>query len=210
MFLMSDSASTLHTQPSLLVRIRDPRDSESWKTFVDIYAPLIYRFCRRQGLQEADAADVGQDVLVQVARSIQTFEYQPERGRFRDWLGTVTRHRVIRFYEKKVRAAAAVGGDEGAEVLNRVAAAGTDAEWAAEFNTCVLKAALERIRAHFEPAHWRAFEATWLRRDSAPDVARELGIAIESVYVAKSRVLKRLREEILILAEDLPQFTPLN
>jgi hypothetical protein len=80
------------TQPSLLLRIRDAFDAESWRTFVSIYAPLIYRSCRRRGLQDADAADVGQEVLAQVARSIREFEYQPGRGRFRDWLGSVVRN----------------------------------------------------------------------------------------------------------------------
>jgi len=97
---MANPVSSLPTQSSLLVRIRDARDVESWKTFVAIYAPLIYRDCRRKVLQDADAADLCQEVLAQVARSMPTFEYQPGRGRFRDWLGTVTRHRIARFLEK--------------------------------------------------------------------------------------------------------------
>ena len=91
------------TQPSLLLRIRDASDAESWRTFVSIYAPLIYRSCRRRGLQDADAADVGQEVLAQVARSIREFEYQPGRGRFRDWLGAVVKNKVGRFLENEVR-----------------------------------------------------------------------------------------------------------
>ena len=94
------------TQPSLLLRIRDASDEESWQTFVSIYAPLIYRSCRRRGLQDADAADVGQDVLAQVARSIRDFEYQPGRGRFRDWLGTIVRHKVCRFLRNEGRGGA--------------------------------------------------------------------------------------------------------
>src|SRR3954470_19529751 len=85
---MADSA--FHTRPSLLVRIKDARDDDAWTTFVQTYAPLVYCYCRRRGLLGQDAADVVQEVMAQVARSARDFEYQPERGRFRDWLGTIT------------------------------------------------------------------------------------------------------------------------
>src|SRR5262245_51158989 len=96
---MSDD-SALHTRPSLLVRLRDAGDSASWQTFVDLYGPVLYRYARRRGLQDADATDVAQEVLAEVARCIRAFEYQPERGRFRDWLGTVLCRRLARFWEK--------------------------------------------------------------------------------------------------------------
>jgi DNA-directed RNA polymerase specialized sigma24 family protein len=77
---MSDENSSLNTRPSLLARIRDAQDAVSWQLFVNIYAPVIYRFCRHKGLQDANAADVTQETLVETARCIRTFEYQPERG----------------------------------------------------------------------------------------------------------------------------------
>jgi RNA polymerase sigma-70 factor (ECF subfamily) len=206
---MTDSASR-QTPPSLLVRIRDAQDAESWQTFVEIYAPLIYRHCRRRGLQDADAADVGQEVLAQVAHSIRTFEYQPERGRFRDWLGTVTRGKLVRWQEKRAREADAAGGGDSRDVLGGTAAPVADTDWSAEFNAHLLQAALGRIRPHFEPVSWRAFERVWVDNRPAAEVAGELNLPIASIYVAKSRVLKQLREEILILAEDVPQFVPLG
>lgn len=202
---MSESESTLHTRPSLLVRLRDAGDGDSWRTFVDIYAPLIYRWCRRHGPQDADAADLTQDVLAEVVRCIRSFEYQPQRGRFRDWLGTVTRRRLGRFFERSGRATA--GGDALAQCS---AAAPPDAEWTAEFNAHILRIALDRIRPHFEAATWRAFELAWIENRSALETADVLGLPIEKVYVAKSRILKRLEEEVLALAEDLPQFVPLG
>jgi RNA polymerase sigma-70 factor (ECF subfamily) len=205
---MTDPVSR-QTPPSLLVRIRDARDAESWQTFVDLYAPLVYRYCRRRGLQEADAADVSQEVLLQVARSIRTFEYSPDRGRFRDWLGTVTRGKLVRWREKRDRAVNATG-DGSADALAAAVAPEADTEWADAFNGHVLRAALERIRPHFEPATWRAFELEWLGNRPAAEVARELGMAVTAVYVAKSRVLKRLRDEVLLLAEDVPQRVPLG
>src|SRR5271155_1109111 len=98
---MNNDASSLHTRPRLLVRIRDRQDAESWKLFVELYTPPVLRYCRLRGLQDADAADVTQEVMAQVARSMHAFRYSPERGRFRDWLGTVTRRKLNRFLMKK-------------------------------------------------------------------------------------------------------------
>jgi RNA polymerase sigma-70 factor (ECF subfamily) len=204
---MTDPASRL-TQPSLLVRIRDAQDVASWRTFVDLYAPLIYRYCRRRGLQDADAADVGQEVLLQVARSIRTFEYQPERGRFRDWLGTVIHGKLVRWHEKRIRAVNGEGGRDSEQLLAAVVSPEADTEWAAQFHAHVLRAALERLRPRFEPATWRAFELSWLEDRPAPEAAAAAGVPVAAVYVAKSRVLKQLREEVLLLAEDVPEFVP--
>src|SRR6516165_3933455 len=107
----SNSGGAL-TRPSLLRRIRDPGDTEAWQTFVDVYGPLIYRHGRGRGLQDADAADVTQEVLFQVSRSIQTFEYRPEQGRFRDWLGTVTENKIRTFLTRRANVAHA-GGETG-------------------------------------------------------------------------------------------------
>jgi RNA polymerase sigma-70 factor (ECF subfamily) len=194
------------TQPSLLLRIRDASDAESWQTFVSVYAPLIYRSCRRRGLQDADAADVGQEVLAQVARSIREFEYEPGLGRFRDWLGAVVRNKVWRFLEKEGRG---VRGSLVDVPVDDVRASEADAVWVAEFHNHLLSTALDRIRDRFEPPTWKAFEEVWLKNRPSNEVARELALPIEVVYLAKSRVLKRLRDELIILAEDLPQYVPL-
>jgi RNA polymerase sigma factor (sigma-70 family) len=195
------------THPSLLLRIRDASDEESWRTFVSIYAPLIYRSCRRRGLQDADAADVGQEVLAQVARSIRDFEYQPGRGRFRDWLGSVVRNKVWRFLQNERRG---VRGAVVDDTMENLGIAEADGEWVAEFHAHLLSAALGRIRDRFEPPTWSAFEEVWLRDRASNEVARDLGLPIDVVYLAKSRVLKRLRDELITLAEDLPEYVPLR
>jgi RNA polymerase sigma-70 factor (ECF subfamily) len=160
----------------------------------------------RRGLQDADAADVGQEVLAQVARSIREFEYEPGLGRFRDWLGAVVKNKVSRFLENEAR------GVRGALVQAPVEDLGNseaDGEWVAEFHAHVLTAGLGRIRDRFEPTTWRAFEEVWLNNRPSNEVAHELALSIEAVYLAKSRVLKRLRDELILLAEDLPQYVPL-
>lgn len=199
---MNVETSNPPTRPSLLLRIRDARDAAAWEEFVQVYGPMLYRYCRRRGCQEADAADVAQEVLARVTRAIGSFEYRPEQGRFRDWLGTLTRNEVIRFHEKRQRAGCAIGGEQPRAIDERTHDG--DALWLDEFHARLLEAALERIRAHFEPQTWEAFESVWLRDEPATDVAKRVGIAVEKVYVAKSRVLKRLRDEVLRLGEDLP------
>lgn len=193
------------TRPSLLLRIRDAGDAASWEDFAAVYGPIIRGYCRRRGLQEADAADMGQEVLSQVARSIAGFEYLPARGRFRDWLGRVTRNKITRFFEIRGREGSALETDNPSALLED---SGEDAEWSAEYHSRILKVALERIRDDFENKTWEAFERIWCSDCPAPEVARTLGMTIDSVYAAKSRVLRRLRMEVLALADDLPGVLP--
>jgi RNA polymerase sigma-70 factor (ECF subfamily) len=135
---------------------------------------------------------------------MRSFVYDPAQGRFRDWLRTVTRNRVFKFLTRKDREG--VGSGESLdELANRA-----DAEWADDFQAQVLQVALERIQPQFEEATWRVFDQVWRQKRPAGETARELGLAIDLVYAAKSRVLKRLREEVLMLAEDIPHFVMLN
>jgi RNA polymerase sigma-70 factor (ECF subfamily) len=196
---MGHGTSEPLTRPSLLLRIRDPNDHASWQTFADVYGPLVYRTCRGKGLQHADAAEVTQEVFLQVSRSIHTLDYQPERGRFRAWLGTVTYNKLRNFLNRRP----AEPGTGGAEEAVAVA---VDPDWTDDFNEQVFQAALTRSRPHFEEPTWRAFEQVWLEHRPPAEVARELERPVAWVYLAKSRVLDRLRQEIRDLAEDLPLF----
>jgi RNA polymerase sigma factor (sigma-70 family) len=186
------------TSASLLLRVRDPADSSAWAAFESLYGPLVRRSCRRRGLQEADAADVSQEVLVRVAKSIRGFDYAPERGKFRSWLGTITANEVRTFQTRSSRVPSAANDSDPAEPCE------ADPAWNAEFTEHVLAAACERIRGEFEAATWAAFEAVWMRSEPSVEVARRLGIAVHAVYVNKSRVLKRLEAEVMHLAEDIP------
>jgi RNA polymerase sigma-70 factor (ECF subfamily) len=196
---MADDRSAQHTRPSLLVRVRDAADAEAWTTFVDLYAPLIYRFARRRGLQDADAADLTQEVMGEVARSIRAFEYQPQRGRFRDWLLLITRRRLGRFFQRRTRRAEEVGP---AEILVQAVDETPDPEWNDAFHARVLQVALQRIQPHFEPTTWRAFEQVWVENRAPAEAAAELSVRVQLVYKAKSRVPKRLEEEVHDLVED--------
>jgi RNA polymerase sigma-70 factor (ECF subfamily) len=191
------------TSASLLLRIRDPRDHEAWTTFVNVYSPLVRRYCARKGMQAADAADVAQEVMSRVAKSIPAFDYDPGRGRFRAWFGTLVAHQIATHLAKvrKSPAPASLAADVP-DTVN------PDPLWNHEFTEHLLAVSMDRIRGEFEPATWEAFAATWVRQESSADVAAKLGIAILAVYVNKSRVLNRLQAEILRLAADLPQPAP--
>jgi RNA polymerase sigma-70 factor (ECF subfamily) len=189
----------------LLLRLRDATDKASWNTFVAAYGPMIRGYCQYQGLQEADAADVSQEVLVRVVRSIGSFEYRPDIGRFRDWLGAVVRNAVRRFQNRDQSTPHGTGADDRPELD---VAGPADPEWTSRYQAGLLTAACDRAKPHFEPHTWRAFESVWLERTPAPAVAHELGLPIHAVYVAKSRVLQRIREELLFLAEDMPHAFP--
>src|SRR5207245_5257494 len=110
------------TRPSLLVRLRDARDELAWSQFVEIYAPLVYGFARKHGLQDADAADVTQDVLRSVAGAAKKLEYDPQRGSFRGWLFTVVRNRLRDFWAVQGRQALGSGGPSAVQRLQAVAA----------------------------------------------------------------------------------------
>lgn len=197
---MSSVLSTLGTRPSLLGKLRDPSDRAAWELFVRTYGPPVYQFCHRRGVQEADAVDLVQEVLTQVVVSIRSFEYDPARGRFRDWLGAVARSKLARHWRAVTRpgvASTAIDPDQ-------LAGPGVDAEWAGELDAHLLHLALGRIRDGFDPSNWRAFELTWLGGRPAAEVAAVVGVPVAQVYVAKSRIAKRLEEEVRFLSDDVP------
>lgn len=198
---MADSSSGFQTRPSLLLRLLDPRNVEAWQTFVEVYGPLVYGHARRRGLRHEDAEDVTQKTFARVSSAIRTFEYQPDIGRFRDWLGTIVRNEVNRFLKDNQGVVQSRGG--GAEGgLDLATAPAADTAWTAEFNAHILQLALKRAQGRFEPATWRAFQRVWIENAAAQEVAQEMGQPIDWVYVAKSRALKQVWEEVQELAAD--------
>ncbi len=194
---MSDPVAT---SPSLLLRIRNASDHEAWSTFQEIYLPLIRSFCVHWGLQTADAEDVAQEVLVAVARTMPSFDYQPERGRFRAWLGTVTVNKIKSWY-----ASPHVQGQKGQVALvDQRTQTNPSTDWAVMFSEHIFQTACQRVRSQCDPQTWHCFQATWIEHKDAPVVARDAGISVHTVYVNKSRVLQRLEKEVRMLAEDFP------
>jgi RNA polymerase sigma factor (sigma-70 family) len=185
------------TRPSLLARLRDVRNGDAWSEFVAIYSPLVYRYSRRRGLQSTDAADVTQDVFRAVARSMERFEYDPSRGRFRAWLITVTRSKLRDLLARRERESQGVGGTAAQERLDAVASSDQEEAFVeGEYQRCLFDWAATEVRAEFEETSWQAFWQTNVEGKSTQEVAASLGISVGAVYIARSRVLARLRQKI--------------
>ncbi len=197
---MNQESVDMTTNPSLLLRLRDLQDRRAWGTFVEVYGPLIFSYCRRKKLQDSDAADVSQEVLTRVSKAIASFEYQPDRGRFRDWLGKVTHRELLQFWKRTARSKHVQSTDERSPVDN----VEDTKDWAEHFHAELLQLALGRIQNEFEQTTWSAFQKLWIDDLAPNEVAAALGISLGSLYVSKSRVLKRLKAEVLMLSHDLP------
>jgi RNA polymerase sigma factor (sigma-70 family) len=182
------------TRPSLLVRIRDPRDGPSWSQFVDLYAPLVYGFARKHGLQDADAADFTQEVLRNVAGAVGELDYNPQRGTFRGWLFTVVRNRLRDFLDSRRRQCQGSGDTETHALLEQQQDLGE--LWDQEYEWQLLTWAAEQIRGTAQESTWQAFWLTTIEEKSGQEVAKTLGISVAAVYLAKSRMMARLKEVI--------------
>lgn len=190
------------TQVTLLERIHDHDDAGSWKQFVDIYGPLVMSYCQRRGLQETDAQDVAQEVMILVSKGIDRFRYDPERGQFRNWLGTVTHRAMLKHLTKISKIARREGGDHTGRRTVTQGSPSLHEEWWEVFASHVFRAATNRIRPEFDEVTWHAFNANYVESLSADSVAQHLERSVGWVYQAKCKVMSRLKEEILYLAED--------
>jgi RNA polymerase sigma-70 factor (ECF subfamily) len=176
-------------------------DRDAWLQFVDIYAPLVYRLARRHGFQDADAADLTQDVLHAVSRAARNLDYDPKRGSFRAWLFTVARNKVRSFLARRKRRFQRDGTPGGGDVLDEQPAPEETALWEQEYEQRLFDWAAEQVRDSFQSATWQAFWGTAVEGRPPAMVAKEVGISVGAIYIAKSRVLARLREQIRQLEE---------
>jgi len=193
------------TRATLLARIRDGDDTDSWREFLRLYGPVVYGFARNRGLQDADAADMMQEVLRSVARNAGKLEYDPKRGTFRGWLYTVTRNKIYNFLTAGKNKTKAVGDSGNLERLESIADRNGDdseAQWEIEYQRRLSSQAMDRVKHEFQPNTWKAFWGTAVDDRSADEVGKELKMSVGAVYVAKSRVISRLRDEITRLEAE--------
>jgi RNA polymerase sigma factor (sigma-70 family) len=192
------------TRASLLVRLRDPQDHDAWQQFFQVYSSIVYGFARRRGLQDADAADLMQDVLRRVASSAGKLDYDPRRGTFRGWLFTITRNRLVDFLHQRQKQVQGAGGSDMHERLDEQAAPadGSDQQWEQESQRGILSWAIERIRGDFQEKTWQAFWLTAVEGRAPQAVAEQLRMSAGALYVAKSRVLARLKIEVQQWQDD--------
>jgi RNA polymerase sigma-70 factor (ECF subfamily) len=191
-------ADALLTRASLLVRLRDREDRAAWQQFVELYGSLVYGFARQRGLQDADAADLTQEVFLALARAAGRWQYDPRRGTFRGWLYGVTRNKLAKFLQRR-RAEPIGSGDTNAH--SRLAEqpgpeGDPEAAWELEFQQQLFRMAAAQVQGSCAPTTWRAFWRTAVEGASAAVVAAELGLSVGAVYVARSRVLARITEQV--------------
>lgn len=195
----------LTTRHSLVLRIREMDDHSAWAQFIDVYGPFVYRFARRRGLQDADAADLTQTVLIEVARCIERFDYQPKSGRFRNWLMVIARSKLSDLMGKQARSIA-TGDSANIRVLaQQPSLVSMEEDWLRQYQEHMFHLAADRVRHEVEDATWQAFWKTAVENRSPGEVATELGLKVGTVYVAKSRVLNRIRDRIAEVDDTLEE-----
>src|SRR5262245_37065335 len=190
-------ASGSGTRPTLLGRLRvNPNDEVAWAEFVESYGRKIYEWCRAWGLQESDAQEVTQDVFVNLSVRMREFRYDPARS-FRAWLKTVTRHAWHDYLVRQRRPGRGSGSESAVDRLEQVAAQDDLVRRIDETSDEeLLKEASVRVQLRVEPHTWKAFELLALEGCSGADVATRLGMKVATVFVARSKVQRMLREEL--------------
>jgi RNA polymerase sigma-70 factor (ECF subfamily) len=185
------------TRVTLLTQLRqDPPDQAGWDEFVERYGRHIYRWCRQWKLQDADAEDVTQDILVTLTRKLRAFAYDPSRS-FRGWLKTVAHHAWRDFADSRRRPQPAAGDGQVRELLLTLEAREDLAQKLQEaFDLELLEAAKARVRLRVAPRTWEAFRLVALEGLPVAEAAARVRLQVAMVYVAKSKVQKMLREEI--------------
>jgi len=188
---------TPSTRASLLLRLRDSQDRDAWAEFVSLYEQTIYRLLRHNGLQDADAREVLQELFLIVNKNIDRFEYDRDKGTFRGWLRRVTRNLVINWLKHRDRRLTPRGGTDMQSMLDLIPADGPEStQFDKEFHRTVFQRAAEKVRSEFHSETWQAFWETGVLGISPADTAKKLGMSVGAVRVAKCRVLARLRSAV--------------
>ena len=185
------------TSESLLVRLQSSASEEAWTRFSDLYTPLIFYWARRNGLNSHDAADLVQEVMALVFQKLPEFQYDSRRS-FRSWLRTVTlnKHR-----ERLRRKAIKIDNVSQSQLVNVAAngseaAAGASQTWDRDYSANLVSHAIDLMRKEFAPETWRALKLFVTSDRSAQEISAETGVSTSTIYSAKSRLMKRMRQEL--------------
>lgn len=190
------------TSETLIARLQNPADRQAWSEFTCLYEPLIFRFARRSGLQDADAQDITQRVLWAVARAADRWESGSDRGRFRGWLATVTRNAVINMVQRESEMRG-TGLSAVWELLQETPRAIEEVSgvWQRERRLELFRYAAAQVKEKFAEDSWQAFWMTAVEGASGEDVAERLGKSVGAIYAARSRVLAKIRQTVALIEE---------
>jgi RNA polymerase sigma-70 factor (ECF subfamily) len=191
------------TPVTLLERLRRDSDPASWQRLHDIYAPLLRAWLRQHTLQVSDVEDLVQEILAVVARRLPDFEHSGRKGAFRSWLRSIMANELRRYWRQRQTQPAA-GGEEIARVLSQLedSRSPLSRRWDQEHDRSVARRLLELIQNEFERTTWEAFSLLVLEEKTTAAVAAHLGLTANAVRIAKSRVMRRLRDEIGDLVDE--------
>jgi RNA polymerase sigma factor (sigma-70 family) len=190
----------LPTRYSLLSRLQNWDDQESWKVFFDTYWRLIYAAALKSGLTEAEAQDVVQETIICVAKDIGKFKRDRTFGSFKGWLRNLTRWRIADQLRKRDPAVAALSGEMAEQPQEEDA--GLEKIWTEEWQANLMAAAMERVRRHIKEEHYQMFDLNVVRQMPAREVAELLGVNVALVYLAKHRVMALIRREVRLLEKQ--------
>ena len=188
------------TRHSLIVRLKDSRNDLAWTEFVCAYEPFLTRLVRKQGTPERHVADVTQQLLIAIAKSVDGWKPDGKSASFRRWLGCVARNVVIKFMVRERKHVTGEGGSDFLKALTETIDPSIDAELQRQYEQELILWAAERVRSEFRESSWRAFWETEIIGRSIADVSQDLGVSIGSVYMSRSRIFARIRviiEEVL-------------
>jgi len=199
------------TRRSLLSRLRNHGDDDSWREFCETYWKLIYGLAIKSGLNDADAQEVVQDTIIAVARNVQGFRYNPDKGTFKGWLLNTSRWKINDQLRKKQRDAGffaprSASTSSRTSTIDRIpgsAGDDLDANWDRDFKKSQLEQAVRRVKAKVKAKQYQVFDLYVNREWSVQKVAKTLGISIGSVYLAKHRVGNLLKKEIKLLERNV-------
>ncbi len=195
--------STPETRASLLIRVRDPADQAAWHEFVEIYRPVILRLARQKGMQDADAEDVAQQVLVSIARAVEQREHDPRRAKFRTWLGRVAHNAILNALTRKKPDRGSGDSALLAVLTQHESHTGADSDLLRlEHRREVFRWAARQVRKEFHQTTWDAFWQTAVECRAVDDVAEELAKNRGAIYAARSRVMRRIQEKVTEYEQD--------
>jgi RNA polymerase sigma factor (sigma-70 family) len=208
--MQPEPEDSLQTRASLLARLKNWKDADSWQDFANTYERLIYTTAIRAGLSDAEAKDALQEVLICVAKTIDDFKSDPARGTFKSWLLNLTRWRIADQLRKRPAAPAHGGGrtrapddtptvelipDQTVDVLSGI--------WESEWRQSLMEAAVARLRRRTKPKQFQMFDLYALRNWPGTKVAKELGVSLGQVYLVNHRLRKQLQQELAILEQQM-------
>ena len=189
------------TRESLILRLPSSQDALAWREFIAIYEPLIIRFAGRRGLQEADAREIAQNVLIAVAKSVDRWQPDRERGRFRAWLFRIARNQLINWISKQATQASSARALDGSALEQFPSEDYRAAEIELEYLREMFRVAAAQARDSFSASTWDAFWRTAVLAESVDSVAASLELSPGAVYIARSRVTSKIRD-IIVQLED--------